>query len=200
MRERFRICLGAALPAALLLLIGSAEELSAILLPALFHELGHLLALWLLGLHVRQIRVELRGFCIEYYGGCSAVGHALAAAAGPLAGLAWGFAASALGERMRVDWLSLSAGVSILLSLFNLLPALPLDGGRIVLALSCAALGEKRGERVTEGLSLFVGAALLACGFWLMLRRRGLAVLAAAIWLLLYQENGRGLVKRWEMI
>ena len=101
---------------------------------------------------------------------------------------------------MRVDWLSLSAGVSILLSLFNLLPALPLDGGRIVLALSCAALGEKRGERVTEGLSLFVGAALLACGFWLMLRRRGLAVLAAAIWLLLYQENGRGLVKRGEMI
>ena len=42
MRERFRICLGAALPSALLLLIGSAEELAAILLPALFHELGHL--------------------------------------------------------------------------------------------------------------------------------------------------------------
>ena len=200
MRERFRIGLGAALPAALLLLLGTVEVSTDVLLPAFCHELGHLLALWLLGLHIRSIRMELRGFCIEYYGSCSAVGHALAAAAGPFAGFAWAWAASAIGQRTGLDWLSLSAGVSLLLSLFNLLPALPLDGGRIVLALSCAVLGDRRGEHVTEALSLFVGAALLGAGVWLMLRQRGVAVLAAAIWLLLYQENGRGLVKRGEMI
>ena len=144
MRERFRIGLGAALPAALLLLLGSVEVIAAVLLPAFCHELGHLLALWLLGLHIRSIRMELRGFCIEYYGSCSAVGHALAAAAGPFAGFAWAWAASVIGQRTGLEWLSLSAGVSLLLSLFNLLPALPLDGGRIVLALSCAAFSSAR--------------------------------------------------------
>lgn len=200
MSERFRIDPGAALPAAFLLLIGSAGEIAAVLLPAVIHELGHLAALRLLGLRVRRLRLELRGVCIEYYGSCSAAGHALAAAAGPVAGFVWAFAAFVLGVRTGREWLSLSAGVSLLLSLFNLLPALPLDGGRIVLTLSCAMLGERRGEHAAEALSLFVGAALLGCGFWLMLRQRGVAVLVAAIWLLLYQESGRGLVKRGEMI
>ena len=66
--------------------------------------------------------------------------------------------------------------------------------------LSGAVLGERRGERLTEAVSLAVGAALLAAGFWLMLRGRGIALLTAAVWLLCFQENGRGLVKRPEMI
>ena len=101
---------------------------------------------------------------------------------------------------MEADWLSLSSGLSLLLSGFNLLPALPLDGGRIVLALSAAFVGKRKGERITEALSLFVGASLLAIGIWLMVGGRGIGMLAAAIWLLLYQENGRGLVNQTEMI
>ena len=198
MSGRFRLQPLLLAPAGLLLYLGSGREIAAILLAALFHELGHALALRLLGLHIRCFRAELRGFCMEYYGECGAVGHALAAAAGPAAGFAWAIGASVLGRRM--DWLSLSAGVSLLLSLFNLLPALPLDGGRILLSLSCAFLGERRGEKLTEGCSLGVGSLLLAFGVWLMLRGRGIALLTAAVWLLGYQESGRGLVKRPEMI
>ena len=57
-----------------------------------------LLALLLLGLHIKGIRAELRGFCIEYCGYTGAVGHALAALAGPAAGLAYALAASTAGE------------------------------------------------------------------------------------------------------
>ncbi len=128
------------------------------------------------------------------------MGHALAALAGPAAGLSYALAASLLGARLDSGWLCLSAGVSLLLSLFNLLPALPLDGGRAVLQLSCALLGERRGGVLTELLGLFTGGTLLAVGIWLMLWDRGVALLLAAIWLLFCQENGRGIVKIREMI
>lgn len=192
--------LAALAPICFFLYLGKPKEIAALLLPALCHELGHMLALWVLGMQIRRFRLELRGFCIEYYGGSGALGQALAAAAGPLAGFAWAAAASILGNRLQADWLCLSAGVSLILSLFNLLPAMPLDGGRIVLALSCAVLGEQKGARLCEGISLFTGAALMGLGLWLMLRGMGAALLAASIWVLLYQESGPVLAKLREMI
>jgi len=200
MKERFPVSLSAFAPAALLLYLGNPAEIAAFLLPAVCHELGHVAAILLLGMQIRRFRLELRGFCIEYYGAGGALGQALAAAAGPLAGFAWAGAASLLGSRLQADWLCLSAGVSLLLSLFNLLPAMPLDGGRIVLNLSCAVLGEQKGARLCEAVSLFIGTALMGLGLWVMLRGKGAALLAASIWVLLYQESGPVLAKRREMI
>ena len=191
---------GAFLLVMVVFLLGDAWDIAAVLLPIAVHEAGHLTALWLLGLPLRGVRIELRGLCLEYGGSAGAFTHALAAAAGPLAGGAYAFAASHIGNRLGSDWLCLTAGVSLLLSLFNLLPALPLDGGTILLHLSCAVLGDKRGARLTEAAGLVVGAGLLGGGFYLMLHGKGVALALAAIWLLLAQEDGRGLVKRREMI
>ena len=191
---------GAFLLILLLFLLGDPWKIAAVLLPIAFHELGHLLALKLLGLPLRGIRLELRGLCIEYGGSCGALSHAMAAAAGPLAGIAYAFAASRIGDRLGSGWLSLTSGISLLLSFFNLLPAMPLDGGRLLFHLSCAFLGEKRGKRFTEVVGLLVGAALLGGGFYLMIHGKGAALTLAAVWLLLSQEEGRGLVKRCEMI
>ena len=195
MRTRFfHLGFGALLLGAGLFCLGDRESILAVALPVLAHELGHLLALWILGMPVRGFRLELRGFCIE------SVGHVLAAAAGPLAGLAYALAAARLSSRLGSDWLRLSAGVSLLLTLFNLLPALPLDGGTILLHLSMAILGDRRGRLLTEILGLMVGAALLGGGFYLMVRGQGAALALAAVWLLLAQEEGQGLVKRREII
>lgn len=180
--------------------LGDVGSIAAVLLPILAHELGHLLALWLLRLPVRGFRVELRGLCIEYGGGAGPLSQAFAALAGPLAGLCYAFVLASLAGRLGGDWCSLTAGVSLLLSLFNLLPALPLDGGTVLLALVSLLFGERAGRLSLELTGLLTAAGLLGLGLYRMTRGEGAALVLAAIWLLLSQENAQGLVKRREIL
>ena len=199
-RGQIHVSAAGLLLAAFLYYMSTTETLAAVLIPVAVHELGHLCALFLLGMQIRSFRFELKGLCIEYFGYTGAVGHALAAAAGPAAGLAYAAVASALGVRLESDWLFLSSGISLLLSLFNLLPALPLDGGRILYSLACAFLGDRRGAAMTDACGLVVGVALMSVGLWLLVHKQALAVEFAAVWLLLYQESGQRLVKMREII
>lgn len=198
--ERIKISLEAALVAAFLYYIGDFSAIAAVVLPVLVHELGHLGALKALGLRATGLRVEMRGFCIEYEGEAGKLGHALAAFAGPLAGMLYALAAATAGRLSGYDWLSLTAGVSVILSGFNLLPAMPLDGGRIAQSMLCAALGERAGQRAIRLLSTAVGAALLAAGTVMTAAGGGIALLLAAIWLLLYQNEGEGIEKNAEIL
>lgn len=199
-RHGLRVSAGAIFLAAAIYYIGDIGEISAVLLPVIVHELGHIMMLRVLGLRIGGFRAELRGFCIEYNGYTGAVGHALVALAGPLAGLSYAMAASFAGARLDSGWLCVSSGVSLLLSIFNLLPALPLDGGRIVSNLADAFLGNQRGAKITELISLLVGIVLLCLGIWLMLRGQGVALLIAAIWVLMYQESGASVARFRQVI
>ena len=184
-KEHFGISAPAVVAASLIYYLAPTDKLLAVLLPVIFHELGHILALRLLGLRICRFRIELKGLCMEYRGCTGGLGHALAAAAGPALGLLYALAASLLAVRYNSGWLALTAGVSLLLSAFNLLPALPLDGGRILYHLSAALFGDRAAARVTDIVSLAVGTALLVLGVYLMFRGFGLALELAAVWLLL---------------
>ncbi len=187
---------GAALLAALLVFLLSGEELLALALPAAAHELGHLAAILALGLQPRRFSAGLGGFSLDYAGDPGTLGHVGIAGAGPVAGLLYAWAASRLGTSSGPDWLCLSAGISLLLSLFNLLPALPLDGGQILSRLSAAALGEERGARLCRIVQLTVAALLAAAGGILLLRGKGAALLLIGTGLLFGGETAPGLVKK----
>ena len=196
-KKKVSISTGAIVMAAVVYYICDSKTLTAVLCAAFAHELGHLAAMWALGFRVKRFRIEAKGFCIDYCGYAGAVGHAFAAAAGPAFGLLYSLVASDLGNRTGLDWLSLSSGVSFMLSLFNLLPALPLDGGRILMCLCCAFCGEQQGRVVCSAVSTVCGLFILGLGTVLMFKGLGAAVLISAIWLLAFQE---GVEKRCEIL
>lgn len=126
--RRLHISTGGALGLAGLVFLMRQPMLAALMAAAAAHEAGHILALYLCGSRVVQLRVELGGLCLVHTALCRHGEEAFAALAGPMAGLLWTAATASL-------W-PLSAALSLLLSMYNMLPALPLDGGRAILSLT----------------------------------------------------------------
>lgn len=164
-RTRLRISPLAPLLLALFVWLSSPALLGALLLAALCHELGHYAALRRLGGWVRELRISVWGAEMRLGGRLSYGGELLAAAAGPAVNLLLGAAFSAAGGRHEL--LYLLAGAQLVLGLFNLLPILPLDGGRILwLGISWAtdpflADGWLRVIGTALSLALLLGALLL---------------------------------------
>ena len=199
-KNEIKVTAAALLIMAIIYYTAEPKEILALLVPAAVHELGHLTALKILGLRIREFRLDAKGLCINYCGHTGELGHILCAAAGPAAGFIYAYFASKYGTGTDSSFLCLSAGVSFILSVFNLLPAVPLDGGRIAARISVLLFGEKTGAVLAAGISFAVAIAVLAAGLWLMFGNRGTALLIFAIWLLFYQESPKGIVKRREIL
>ena len=173
------------------------EMLAAALLPVAAHEAGHLMAMFFLGLRVRGFRFEPGGLCIDYCGYTGALGHAFLALSGPAAGFVYALQMVRIGHKTGISWLDASAGISLLLTVFNLLPALPLDGGRALEYTIYSFCGEHKGKAVCQTMSTLFGIMLLGAGSIMLVKGRGAAVIIAAVWLLYRQE---GVVKRREIL
>ena len=111
----------------LMVLLFPLRFLLGILTAALVHELGHILALRLLGGRVQGIRLHSCGARIE--AAPMETGRAaICALAGPAAGavciLAW-------------RWFPDLALAALVQTVFNLIPVYPLDGGRAVRNICC---------------------------------------------------------------
>lgn len=137
-----------------------------------------------MGLEITKIGVELSGLKIEYSGLGSRFTDFSAALSGPAAGLLFYFLCLNLNPAMM-----LSGQLSLTYSLFNLLPILPLDGGRAVSSLFADASNMAKVCSWNGKISRFL--AVLVCGlglFW-QLRGEGGGLFAAGMWLLLMQED-----------
>ncbi len=137
-------------------------------LSVLAHELGHCLAARLLGMRVLGVRLYLLGGVSEMARAPrSPREEAVIASAGPavsalLAGVFW-VALQAV-EQGTVGWLLvlLLALSNLVVAVFNLLPALPLDGGRVLRAGVWRASGN-RGAGTTAAVigGLVIAVALV---------------------------------------
>ncbi|MEU6131447.1 site-2 protease family protein [Saccharopolyspora sp. NPDC047091] len=139
----------------------------------LLHELGHCVVAMRLGLPVRRIRLFLLGGVSEISREPAAPAQeGLVAAAGPAVSVLLA-AGSGLGwyamEPGGAIWLLVAQTcvANIAVAVFNLLPGLPLDGGRMLRSLLWAVTG-RRQLGTTAGV---VGAGLVAAGLlvWALL-------------------------------
>jgi len=146
----------------------------------LLHELGHALVAQREGVPVRSINLWALGGAAHLGDQPPSPGAALRiSAAGPavslalavLAGvpaLAFGFLTSS--ATLPITVLGYFGLVNLGLGLFNLIPALPLDGGRILQAVVWKRTGDRHAATIqAAGVGRFLGGLIIALGLWLML-------------------------------
>lgn len=140
------------------------------------HELGHALVARRNGIGTRSISLFALGGVAELEAEADNPGAAARiAAAGPAVSVGIGAAALALAglagvigaSPLAVAALTTLGFVNLVMAIFNMIPALPLDGGRVLQA----ALWKRRGDRETATVSAaavgrFLGWGLVAFGLW----------------------------------
>jgi Zn-dependent protease len=102
----------------------------------LLHELGHAVVARRLGVHVSGIELSFFGGAAKMVQMPRTANHELAiAAAGPAVSLVLGGLGFALAILFHSPLLAMIGWINIVIAGFNLIPALPMDGGRILRAL-----------------------------------------------------------------
>lgn len=165
--------------ALLLCLDGGAHVLPAVL-ACLVHEAGHLLAAHLCGMRIEAVRFGALG--IQMVGDSGSVSHFRRAAvslAGPLTNLLFFVLLLPVPQEF--------CAVQLLLFLFHILPAVPLDGGMALYSLLCSVCPEKRAATWVTVISALLALGLGTLGFSILLRTRyNFSLLFLSVYILLY--------------
>lgn len=170
----------------------------ALLVSVLAHELGHAYV-------ARRAGLEVEGITLSWMGGITRIlgdaatprGEVAVAAVGPAISLALGGLLAAAGAAASsagvgnlivaaVDWLAV---INIALAAFNLIPAAPLDGGKVLHAVVWALTRDRwKATHVASRAGLVLAGGVAALGLYEVLGRGddidGLFVMVLGWWLL----------------
>jgi Zn-dependent protease len=137
------------------------------------HEVSHSLMARRYGIRVRGITLFMFGGVAEIEGEVPTPAREFAVAlVGPLTSIALGgvagvaaFGAHALGWTVGEAVLLTLSLVNLGVALFNLIPGLPLDGGRLLRASMWRVTGDRgRATRLSSGIGVLAGVGLAALG------------------------------------
>ena len=154
----------------------------------LLHELGHALV-------ARMLRVRVTGIELGFLGGAAKMvdmprtpNHEIAiAAAGPAVSLALGGLGLGLGAVLASPFVATIGWINLVLAGFNLIPALPMDGGRILRAALAKKMSFVRATdvsvQVARVVAVLFGVWALAGGPFQLL------ILAPFLWVMGTREQ-----------
>lgn len=154
----------------------------------LLHELGHSVVARMLGVRVSAIELGFFGGAAKMVELPRSANHEIAiAAAGPAVSLALAGVGFGLGGAFSAPLLTQIGWVNVMIAAFNLLPALPMDGGRILRALLTRRMDYVRATdvsvKVARGFAVAFGVIGLAWGPLQLL------LLAPMLWMMGTQER-----------
>jgi Zn-dependent protease len=152
------------------------------------HELGHALVARKLGVHVAGIELSFFGGAAKMVQIPRTARHEIAiAAAGPAVSLVLGGLGFGLGTALHVPLLSMIGWINFVIAAFNLIPALPMDGGRILRA----ALTYKMDFVRATDVSVYVARVftVLFALYGLATGAFQLVVLAPFLWMMSTREK-----------
>ena len=154
----------------------------------LLHELGHAVVARRLGVHVESIELSFLGGAAKMTSLPRTAVHELAiAAAGPAVSIALAALGLGLGAVTGLEVVALIGWVNVVIAVFNLVPALPMDGGRILRALLSWRLDYVRATdasvTVARALTIAMVAAGISWGAW------SLVLLAPFLWFMGSRER-----------
>lgn len=159
----------------------------------LLHELGHALL-------ARRFKIPILGIELTIFGGVARMGampdspraEILIAGAGPAVSFLLAGAFYLAHMLAGVSFLKTLALINLVLAIFNLLPALPMDGGRIFRAAMASRLGRLRATKVAVAVSRVLSVTIMiwaVLGIWPLPRPSFmLAALAGMLWMMAGSE------------
>jgi Zn-dependent protease len=163
--------------------VGGAILLVALFVSILLHELGHALV-------ARRLGVPIIGIDLHFFGGAAKMTQMpdsprteiTIAAAGPLVSFVLGALLLALSRFVPVQLVYHLGLINLVLGAFNLLPALPMDGGRILRAALSHRMGHLRATGVAVKVARVCAVGLGALG--LVWSSFFTVVLAVMLWIM----------------
>lgn len=154
----------------------------------LLHELGHAVVARRLGVRVESIELGFFGGAARMVSLPTSARHEIAiAAAGPAVSVVLAALGLGLGAVTGVELIALIGWINVVIAAFNLIPALPMDGGRILRALLTWKWSYVRATdlavTLARGFAVLLVIAAIAWGQWT------LGLMAVFLWMLGTRER-----------
>jgi stage IV sporulation protein FB len=164
--------------------LGLGWEILFIFVSVLIHEIGHLAMAIVLNVNIIEIEIMPFGgqAKIEDFTGLEPDHEIYIALAGPAISLSLAGIFYFLRPEIASEYLPLFININLLLGLFNLCPALPMDGGRILRAFLSSKIGYKKATSRSASLGEIIALVIFGYGtYMLYYQQNGLNYLAVGI-------------------
>ena len=155
------------------IITGETRTLIAAGISLLLHELAHWIAARNLGYRIDRLSVYPFGAVMDL----SAErpdprGEWIVAAAGPLGSFVSASGLRFISELLQTEsvWVAALVRANFMIAILNLMPAFPLDGGRIAKCVLLCAARESTADRILFAVTCAVSAGVASCGIYLISR------------------------------